>query len=331
MVNDQSRVLKMLAEGKISVEEAERLLAAITGRNMGEPGSSPNSGADRERQRVAVRVDSAADRASSSTRDDTFVVGDSPKLVVNAKNGRINVNAGPDHEVRVQATLKNASEDDYEVSQEGDVIHVKAKEKEHGPFGLFGLRHSHIHVSATVPRNTEVELKSVNGSVEAYGVEGGGKLRSTNGKIALDEATGDFDLTTVNGSINLARAKGASRLRSTNGSITVSDASGAFDAKTVNGKVSLTAELTAGGENDLKTTNGSIRVGLIGAPSLRIDAASRLGSVRHNLPTLDGAIKSKKRLPGEKLTGTIGDGEATLNIGTTSGSITIERPSCERG
>ena len=42
--------------------------------------------------------------ASTKAHDDSFTVGESPKIVVNGSNGRIKVSAGTDDTVRVQAT-----------------------------------------------------------------------------------------------------------------------------------------------------------------------------------------------------------------------------------
>ena len=63
----------------------------------------------------------AADRRSGSgfngpteTRDDSFVVGASPRVVVSGGNGRVIVNPGTDGTVRVQATLRKPDDVEYE-------------------------------------------------------------------------------------------------------------------------------------------------------------------------------------------------------------------------
>ena len=63
----------------------------------------------------------------TESRDDSFTVGESPRVVVNGDNGRIVVNPGADGTVRVQATLRRPDDLSYETSQEGDTVSVKAK------------------------------------------------------------------------------------------------------------------------------------------------------------------------------------------------------------
>ncbi len=63
------------------------------------------------------------------TRDDSFQVGVSPKLVVDSFNGRVIVNSGSGSSIRVQATLKKADRIDYQISQEGDTVRVEARQK----------------------------------------------------------------------------------------------------------------------------------------------------------------------------------------------------------
>ena len=50
----------------------------------------------------------------AETRDDSFFVGESPRVVVSGGNGRIIVNSDTDGTVRVQATLKKADDLEYE-------------------------------------------------------------------------------------------------------------------------------------------------------------------------------------------------------------------------
>ena len=62
--------------------------------------------------------------ASTEARDDSFSVGEFPKIMVNGSNGCINVSAGTDDTVRVQATLRRSDDLKYEVTQDGNTINV---------------------------------------------------------------------------------------------------------------------------------------------------------------------------------------------------------------
>ena len=102
-------------------------------------------------------------------REDTFGVGNSPRVVVSSDNGRVIVNSGPNRSVSVKATLRKSDNIEYEITQVGDVISVRAKIDDGGIFN-FGESPS-ADIEITTPSNTAVELRSSNGSVEVYGIQ----------------------------------------------------------------------------------------------------------------------------------------------------------------
>ena len=320
MVEDQSRILDMLSEGKITVDEAERLLALVSRTAGREHESSRAPGEQRQPlERLSVTVEPPTDAESADTRDDTFEVGSSPKLVVNNFNGRITVVAGTQDAIRVQARLKNASQVDYRASQNGDTVTVEAKRK--GKTSLFGFlgQNGGAEISVTAPPSTNVELESSNSRIELRGIEGSGTLRTSNGRIVMEDVRGVLDAATSNSRIELKGMEGSGTLRTSNGRIVIENARGDFNASTSNGSVSFRGELTPGGKNQLRTSNGSVSVRLEGTPSLKVDASTSNGSIASRLPVLTSPTEGKHRL-----IGTIGNGEAELLIRTTNGSVNID-------
>ena len=235
---------------------------------------------------------------STPTRDDTFVVGRSPSVVVSVENGRIVVNPGTDGRVRVQATLRKPGQLEYATTQAGNVISVEAKEEGGGIFDFGDSPQADIEITA--PPDTMVELRSVNGSVEVHGMRQSGTIRTSNGKIVVQDLSGDFDISTINGAVTIALA------------------SGSFDVETVNGGIDFDGALTPGGANRMTTVNGSVAIKLQGTPSIQLDASSANGSVTSERPILTTSSEDQRRL-----VGTIGDGDAELYVRTSNGSITI--------
>ena len=92
----------------------------------------------------------------TETRDDSFVVGQSPRVVVSGDNGRIIVNPGTDGTVKVQATLRKPDDLEYKTTQQGDTISVEAKEKRRGIFNrIFNFGESpgeDIEIAANLAR-----------------------------------------------------------------------------------------------------------------------------------------------------------------------------------
>jgi len=144
--------------------------------------------------------------ASTKARDDSFTVAESRKIVVNGSNGRTKVSAGTDDTVRVQATLRRPDDLKYEVTQDGNTINVEVEEKG-GRFSFLGQSRCD-DIEITTPSNTRVGLSTSNRAIELYGMHRSGTVRSSNGKIIMDDVTGDFDVHASNGSVDIARATG---------------------------------------------------------------------------------------------------------------------------
>ena len=234
----------------------------------------------------------------TETRDDSFVVGESPRLVVSGENGHVIVSPGTEGTVRVQATLRKPDDIEYETTQEGDAISVESK----GGLGIFNFgERPRADVEITAPSNTRVELRTSNGRVELYGMRQPGTVRTGNGKVVLEDVSGDFNVSTGNGGVAIARA------------------SGTFDVETGNGRIEFDGELVPGGNNRMTTVNGGVVIKLQGTPSVKLDASSGNGSVTTRLPILTTS-------PGDKrhLVGTIGAGDAELFVRTSNGSVMIQ-------
>ena len=235
----------------------------------------------------------------TETRDHSFVVGETPRVVVSGDNGRIIVKPGTDGTVRVQATLRKPDDLKYEVTQEGHSISVEAKKKRRG-FLNFGDSPG-ADIEITAPLNTRVELRTSNGGVEVYGMHQSGTVRTSNGKIVMEDLIGDFDLSTTNGSVTITLARGT------------------FDVETVNGRIEFDGEIVPGGINRMTTVNGSVEIKLQGTPSVKLEASSGNGSVTTRFPILTTSTGDKRHL-----VGTIGVGDAELFVRTINGSVTIQ-------
>ena len=172
----------------------------------------------------------------TDTREDVFGVGATPTFVVDGDNGSVVVNAATANTITVTATLRDANRIDYEATQEGDTVTVKAKKK--GGFRLFSFGQgpaADIEVSA--PPSTMVEVRTSNGSIELRGIQESGSLRTSNGKIVMENVSGDFDIRTSNGSVTLTVVEGNVTVESSNGAIVVRDGKGTFDIETSNGRI----------------------------------------------------------------------------------------------
>ncbi|MGB3129580.1 MAG: DUF4097 family beta strand repeat-containing protein [Dehalococcoidia bacterium] len=246
-------------------------------------------------------------------RDDSFTVGVSPTVVVNSENGSIEINAGTDNEVRVEATLTDAPRVQYEISQDGDTITIDAKiSKEWWFFGSAAA-----DIAITAPAGTYVDIDTSNGAVELRGMEGAGTLRTSNGKIVLKDVKGDYDGTTSNGAIEIGTMEGTCVISTSNGSVDLWDVKGEVEVESSNGEIWFSGEMTAGTRSRLVTSNGKVDVELFGTPSVSLDAKTSNGVVTCELVITATLTRE------DHLVGTIGAGEAELYIRTSNGDVTI--------
>ncbi len=326
----------MLAEGKISPDEAERLLDALKRQDPGEEVTID----DKIEQAVEAAVSSTVrtavstarsifpptavvdgeEAANSERREDIFRIEGSPTLVVENFNGRVEiVGDSADDSVRVTTSIRHPDLVDYSVVQEGDTVLVRTKPNGKRSFlgWRFLSRGAHIRISS--PSKANVDVHNSNGRAALRGIEGAGRLRTSNGRIEADGLNGKFDIFTSNSRIEASRAVGDFRLESSNGRITVLEGEGTFDAQTSNGSIRFTGEILPHGESRFVTSNGSIITTLRGEPSLRVSARTSNGSV---ICQREVEIQGERKK--RQLEGVIGSGEAALTLKTSNGSITIE-------
>ncbi len=337
MTKERRRILDMLAAGKVTVEEAEHLLEVLQGtrkRHRTIPNVEvlqdslegleeiPNVEALQDSSEAPESDNDARDQdGKAARRDDTFAVGDNPRLVVRGFNGRIRVHAGESGSIHVRARLKKPREIQYSATQEGDFVAVEAKPDRPSagfPHG-FSRQHPGANIEVTVPVTTSVDLATSNGPVELRGTERGGTVQTKNGPIRVEQFKGALNATTQNAPLAIKTLSGSAELATSNGRVSIEDAHGCFNARTTNGTIKFQGSLAPGNSNRLSTTNGNIKVALDAEPSLALTAATTNGRVRCEVPGFVASVEKR-----HKLEGTIGEGEAELIAQTSNGSIALQ-------
>ncbi len=359
MTEERRRILDMLSEGKVTVEDAERLLEALQDTPRVETrkrrkrrsrinapispipsveelqdtleglGEEIEKGLEEGLEGLEESLSGWSDSEDSdrdkdgktSMRDDTFAVGDNPRLVVRGFNGRIRVRAGEPGSIRVRARLKKPRGIKYSAVQEGDLVTVEAKpdRQSEGFLHGFSRQNSGANIEVVVPVTTSVDLATSNGPVELRGTENGGTVQTKNGPIRVEQFKGDLKATTKNAPITVKTLSGSAELYSLNSRVSIEDAHGRFDARTTNGTIKFQGSIEPRNSNKLETTNGNIRVALDDDPSLKLTAATVNGRVRCEVPGFVASVEKRQQLQG-----TVGEGEAELTAKTVNGSIAIQ-------
>jgi hypothetical protein len=158
---------------------------------------------------------SSAWALSQQTVNEEFDCAPGGQLVVDVDFGTIDVSAGPDGKVSVDAMRKiDASDDQHEkeyfsespivVAKEGNTITVRARcqsgRKNRNWSGNISMD---ARYTIRVPKNFNADLRTSGGSVSAAGLTGEIKADTSGGKMKFSQLRGPLNARTSGGSIGL--------------------------------------------------------------------------------------------------------------------------------
>jgi DUF4097 and DUF4098 domain-containing protein YvlB/ribosomal protein L40E len=230
-----------------------------------------------------------------------FKVRGRPRVVVrNVAPGSVEVKSGAKGEVVVDLNMRFPEDLDCSVSEGGNVVTVNCRVK-----GGFWGWSSYIFgsgpmadVLVSVPAESDLDLETRAGRVEAVGVKGAIVAESSAGAVHIRECEGTV------------------KARSRAGSVNLEDVDGTVSARSSAGSVKFSGVLSKG-ESWFRTSVGSIDISLRGEPDLTVEASTTLGNISC-VPELADAYYRRNQCSGR-----IGAGTGRLIAETKTGSITI--------
>ncbi|MDO5726078.1 MAG: DUF4097 family beta strand repeat-containing protein [Tissierellia bacterium] len=299
MSDEKRMILNMLKEGKITEDEAIKLLDAVGERetekmNFSEMGSDLAKKIMNSVEKVLKKTGETISNIDFEEIGQSFQSGtkysariektatvnlegtEKPNIKLKNINGRIHVFQWDNDYIELRSKISfddKLLRDDYEfikAEKVGDKITIRSNlvDNRRQPFIA--------HMSIAFPRRPykDFEVSTVNGAIEINFIEADElEASSVNGRITL----------------NSVRAK-EQKYKSTNGTIAINEAEGKeIDAKTVNGKISAHGIYV--GEFDAKVTNGSIYIGDISEATKDISLKTTNGSIDVDITDFTRPIK----------------------------------------
>ena len=227
--------------------------------------------------------------------DTTLAFSPGDQLTLANTNGEIEVVSWDRAEIRIEAHKRARARGDQDVQAALDKLKVVIDEVSGGvtidtkfpASGVGGWTGNKVSLSVdyriTVPRQADLDIDTVNGQVGVRGVSGDIDIDTTNGRIEVTDSAGQVSAKSTNGGISIELAEvnsGESMIfQTTNGGVTLSLPSSvraSLTARTTNGTIETDFPITVkgkmsrtrldgeinggGGEIDIKTTNGGIRI-----------------------------------------------------------------------
>ncbi|MCY7347983.1 MAG: DUF4097 domain-containing protein [Pyrinomonadaceae bacterium] len=201
-------------------------------------------------------------------------------------------------------------------------------------------------IELDVPRGAVVNVK---GSASEMTIEAVRKvdIKIVSGDISLNNIAEGINAATYNGDVTVENSGGAMTLESANGSIVAFDAAPSeigdiFKAKTSGGAITLqqieyrqteissntgslkfTGEFQNGGQYDFRTVSGGILLVIPEKSSCKLNATYGFGRFNSELK-LD-IITENNTSKARSIVGSMGKGDANVNLTTYSGAIRIKK------
>lgn len=173
-----------------------------------------------------------------------------------------------------------------------------------------------------------VEVETGSGDVEFGEIGGEARVNAASGDVQLGEVGGDARLNTASGDVLIRSVAGEAKINTASGDVLIREVTGELSVNSASGDVIVreagasVSVNTASGDQEigtvsqgnvtLKSASGDLKVGIAEGSSLWVDARSRSGEVRSELPVSD--------LPPEN-----GGASVELRANTMSGDITVAR------
>lgn len=199
----------------------------------------------------------------------------------------------------------------------------------------------------TAPAGTTVTATSLSGDVSASGIAGDLSLSSTSGDVAITDARrvtrarslsgditlrnvtadGELEANTMSGDVTATGLKARRlTLESLSGDVTLRNVdAGSADVRSTSGDVVYEGALQSNGRYDLRSHSGSVRMSVDSSTGFTFEGQSFSGSVRVDLPLQVRSVADRGRRIAKSLSGTFGDGSASVSATSFTGDIIVTK------
>lgn len=331
MSEEQKMILGMLSEGKITVEEAQRLLENL--------GSQPPREETRRDSTEPPRsiVENIVETLRSGLSNINFDFSDYSRIVLEENHS----GSFSSREVELVLDVRNGSVR-VEPSEDTDfhlevIKRVKAGTREQAERMVSGYKFAEHDGRRLKAGDTEcrdlrnrvsvsLRLRLPAGHVYT------GSITSKNGAVEVNGIdVENIKFSTVNGGIKAAGVTGQRMLAGTvNGSVNLEGCLEQVEAWTTNGSINL-LDMAEDSKISLKTVNGRIQVRLPSRNDIafHLDARARAGNVRVEHEGLSGQFSTQRQGAGRVIHGSTPNWEnarhkISMYLSTVNGSIGIQ-------
>jgi DUF4097 and DUF4098 domain-containing protein YvlB len=278
-----------------------------------------------------VTVDSQSQIVREEKR---FTVSGVADLRLTTFDGSIQIQSWDKPDIVVEVEKRGSTRESVDAlqivsDQNGSTIELEVKRPRSETFSGVGFyRSASARLIVTVPRNTNLQARSGDGSIRVERVNGRIELRTGDGSIRAMDVVGDLVINTGDGSIAVSGAEGSLDVDTGDGGVNVAGRLNRVRLHTGDGSIVYRAEPESRMAADwtISTGDGGVTVYLPEGFSAVVDAYTGDGTVRSELNVSAEDDEEDRETRRRSLRGRLGEGGRSLRIRTGDGSIRI-RPS----
>jgi len=271
---------------------------------------------------LALLLGAASARGDEWTHQ--YTVKGRPEVRLTTDDGSVRIEAADRPMVDARVTTKGwrIGPDEVTVteSQTGDRVDIEVRVPHHNWGIEFG--HRSISLVVQVPRESDLEIRTGDGSVNAQPVSGRLRIFTGDGSITAEGLQGDIRLHTGDGSIRATGLQGRLEADTGDGHMEVAGRFEVLDLRTGDGGIDAAVESGSkvSGAWSLRSGDGSITLRLPEDIGAELDAHTGDGHITLDLPvTVAGTISPST------VRGKLGGGGPPLRVQTGDGSIRLQR------
>ena len=221
--------------------------------------------------------------------------------------------------IRTARTLADLEYHKIEVQQTGNTLVVRGiQESEVRDRRNVQVNHQ---VILKLPRNIDLSVSSVSGSLRSGDVNGPVHVSSISGSANFGNVGGKLQVNSVSGSVEVGNVGADARVNSVSGNVDLGYVNGSLDVTSVSGGVKAGLMSLSPQGIHINSVSGSIEIGFKSEVNADFTAENVSGQVYLDVPNVSRESEEKS----SNVRARIGAGGTPIKISSVSGSIRIIR------
>lgn len=280
----------------------------------------------------ASALGSIGQRSVTQNISTSTLAAGTPTIVINETDGNIQVHRGSSlaiEEVKNSGFFDDPNNINVKVNRSGSTITVNVD----SGTSLFSSRS--VDFNITVPQDANLQLTTTSGDISVNDTNGAMTLSTVSGNISTihDTFTGNASLSATSGDIRSTGDTfgGDASLTTISGDVAMNQdtLSGSVKANTTSGNIDFNGAFASSNASSalyqFHTVSGDVRIGVPSGTNFTVQADTTSGSINaSDFPSI--IVLDTNQGSGSHASGIIGTSSGpSINIGTTSGDITIQQ------